>query len=184
MRGGPVVEATVYERARQLDATYVTQYHADGAMTLHYAGDVFPSAEEAVGWKAQLGGIARLLQAEPVWDGAVSSVRLLWQALGPEPRPTVFSCIWAAPEALPVAQADGAPGWGLFPLWTWRAGDLIEEERVFHGRCRVLLPPGVYNINIGVYNWETQLRAATWLPDGTRLPDDYFTLGQVRVGER
>lgn len=182
MRGGPVVEATVYERARQLDATYVTQYHADGAMTLHYAGNVSPSAGEAVGWKAQFGGVARLLQAEPVWDGAVLRVCLLWQALGTGASTDSVFVHLAAPEALPVAQADGAPGWGLFPLWTWRAGDLIEEERVFTATAGSL-PPGVYNINIGVYNWETQSRAATWLPDGTRLPEDYFTLGQVRIGE-
>lgn len=182
MRGGPVAESTIYERARQTDGTYVTHYHQNGAMTLHYAGDVHPAAEEER-WMAQFGAVARLLEAEPIWDDEILHLRLRWQALGSGASTESVFVHLAAPDVLPVAQADGAPGLGLFPLWTWQSGDLIFEERVFTPVAGSI-PPGVYNINIGIYNWETQSRVETRLPDGTRLPDDFFTLGQVRIGER
>lgn len=186
MRGAPVAESTVYERARQADATYVTHYHEDGSMTLHHAGNVRGVVADeplAGGWRAQFGDVARLLEAEPWLDGETLHLRLRWQALGSGVSADSIFIHLASPDDMPVAQADGAPGLGLFPLWAWQAGDVIEEERVF-APVAERIPPGVYNINIGIYNWEAQTRAATWLPDGTRLPDDFFTLGQVRIGER
>ncbi|MBN1921188.1 MAG: hypothetical protein JW892_08095 [Anaerolineae bacterium] len=183
MRGGPVAESTIYERAQHTDATYVTRYHEDGTMKLHYAGTVdLPQSQVPVAWIAQFGAVARLLEAEPVWDGATLRLHLRWQALGSGiPTDSVFVHL-ASPDALPVAQADGEPGWGFFPLWSWQAGNFIDEERVFIPVADGI-PPGVYNVNIGIYNWDAQTRAETWLPDGTRLPDNYFTLGQVRIGE-
>ena len=182
MRGGPVAESTTYERAQHTDATYVTHYHADGAMTLHYAGTIDIPQGEAPEWMAQFGATARLLEAEPLWDGVTLHLRLRWQALGSGVSTDSIFVHLALPDALPVAQADGEPGLGFFPLWSWQAGDIISEERVFTPVSDTI-PPGFYNVNIGIYNWEAQSRAETWLPDGTRLPDDYFTLGQVRIGE-
>ena len=123
-----------------------------------------------------------MLEAEPRWDGVTLRLRLRWQALDSGfPTDSVFVHL-ALPDILPVAQADGEPGLGFFPLWSWRAGDIISEERVFTPVTDTI-PPGFYNVNIGICNWEAQSRVETWLPDGTRLPDEYFTLGQVRIGE-
>ncbi len=184
MRGSPVAESTIYERARETDVTYMAQYHEDGSMALRRVGDVSfaPAGDGRVPWIAQFGVVARLLEAQPSWDGVTLRLRLRWQALGSETTTESVFVHLAVPDVLPVAQADGAPGMGLFPLWTWQADDFVEEERLFLPSAGNI-PPGVYNINIGLYNWETQSRAETWLPDGTRLPDDFFTLGQVRIGE-
>lgn len=183
MRGAPVAESTVYERARQAEATYVTHYHQDGTMTLHYAGNVHAEIVTTLPWRAQFGATGRLLEATPWLVGDQVYLYLRWQALASGATTESIFVHLAAPDDLPVAQADGAPGLGLFPLWTWQAGDLIEEVRLFTPVAQTI-PPGVYNINIGIYNWETHTRTPTWFPDGTRLPDDFFTLGQVRIGGR
>lgn len=182
MRGAPVAESTVYERAREVDAVYLVSYHSDGTMTLSRAGAVRKGLASGEAPVARLGDVAELLSAgvSVTTDGVC--VDLEWHALAAGTSTDAVFLHLTPPGEPPAAQADGAPGQGLLPLWTWKPGDLIEESRCFvpvNGE----IPPGAYLINVGIYNWETQTRLPVYLPEGSVLPDGVFTAGWVRVPE-
>lgn len=182
MRGSQVAEEAAYAKALAADAVYLTQYDLDGSMKLEYVGRVSadPPGEDSQAI-ARFGGVAELL-AEKSWfaDGQVY-VQLRWRALSPgEQGDLVFVHLVRSDTGL-LAQADSSPGHGLFPLWVWEPGHVIEEVRRFVPLAGTI-PPDQYDIYVGLYNWLRQERLIAELPDGTHLPEDTLPVDQVAVG--
>jgi tetratricopeptide (TPR) repeat protein len=107
---------------------------------------------------------------------------LWWQAVANVERDyTVFvhladgdGHLWAQADAL--LQHDGRPS------STWRPGLVVKEECTLELPAEI--PPGEYEVSIGVYYWETRERLPVWDEDGQRVEDDTIPLLTVDVGEQ
>jgi len=96
------------------------------------------------------------------------TLRLVWQTTRPNlPELSIFvHALDAAGQVL--AQADGVPQGGLYPLPNWRPGQLITDERPLQLSCR----PAA--IAIGLYNPATGERLPARNAAGQPLPDNAF----------
>ena len=95
-------------------------------------------------------------------------VRLVWYAgTVPPPNHSVFLHFERNGEV--IAQADGEPGLGYYPMTTWRPGDQFVDERTLPN---VALQPGDA-LYVGLYNYLTGDRvpvlAATTESSGNRV---------------
>ena len=95
---------------------------------------------------------------EPATVSAGEPFRLVlyWQAGAPTDVPyTVF--VHITPEGRPsplITQDDAWPAAGAKPTYTWVPGEIVTDPHPLAG-----LPPGTYDVRVGVYG-----------PDATRLP--------------
>jgi hypothetical protein len=160
MRGEPVSEDTVYQRAVEADGVYLTLYKPDGTLELRYAGKVTPGEMEEGVPLASFGDVAALLDVEvhqsPAASSYVLDVILHWKALR-SGAPTYVAFTHVMIDGNLVAQDDGIPGRGLFPLQAWRPGDVIEDVRSIELPA-TLGDATVADIRVGIYDWQTQVR--------------------------
>ncbi len=86
--------------------------------------------------------------------GSAVTLKLYWQALRqPDFNYSVFAHLIDQSDLL-VAQDDHAPGDAQnYPPVAWLPGDIIADEH----RIQIPpgLPPGIYRLRVGVYNWAT-----------------------------
>lgn len=75
-----------------------------------------------------------------------------------------------------IAQADGVPYNGLYPIPHW-----LPQTPVIDARA-LSLPPAVSQIAIGVYNPATALRLTALTPSGSPLPNNAFVLPLTALG--
>jgi hypothetical protein len=149
---------------------YVADYGGE-AVRLRYAGmlvDDSPPGEVI----ARFGGSLALRGAESGIEGGVLRLVLTWELTGPlEGTPTMFVHLVGA-DGTPVAQADGDPLLGLYPLRAWPVGSVVEDVRY------IALPgEGPYQVYVGVWGPETGRRLAATDADGRRWPDDRVPIG-------
>lgn len=128
------------------------------------------------GWTVQLTGLSERKRAAP---GQRVPVLLQWQTQGPAPRDyTIFLHLRDA-AGNTVAQSDSTPTeFGALPTTAWRSG-----QPVWSGHSLQLpasLPPGVYDLVVGWYYWETLERLALLGPDGQPTGDS-ATVGRIEV---
>ena len=107
--------------------------------------------------------------------GETLTIDLWWRALTtPEKDYVVFTHLVFPPDAV-WAGHDSAPQAGASPTSSWQPGQLIPDQHQL--TLPEDAPPGVYFVEIGVYDPQS----------GSRLPvgfsDKGVVLGQVRVGE-
>lgn len=78
-----------------------------------------------------------------------------------------------------VAQIDGQPqdALGPRPLTTWRAGQVVVDERTFP--IPAALPTGDYTLVLGLYNWQTGERLP--VTGAAARPDETVRLTAVKV---
>jgi hypothetical protein len=62
-----------------------------------------------------------------------------------------------------VAQRDAVPGNGLFPMDEWTPGELVRDQ--FALLLPSDLPAGEYEIRVGIYDVETQMRYSLAEPE-------------------
>lgn len=123
---------------------------------------------------ARFGGAITLagytLRAADLAPGDIAQLTLFWRAdPAPAERYKVFVHLYADVDAPPVAQQDGEPGGGLAPTTTWAAGQTYADN---HGLLIPAdLPPGQYQLRLGLYNLAT----------GERLP---VAVGDTITGDR
>lgn len=187
MRGASVSEAVVYHVARETGGTYLTQYGADGAFNLVYAGDVWSESAPGAVLKravplARFGESAELLSTTSAYTGDALHVTLRWRVLHPGAHTEVVFVHLGPPGGAPLTQDDGPPGRGLFPLWAWQPGDVVEDARTLAFPPGAL-PPGAYEITVGIYDWQTQQRQPVYSADGIALSNAAFPIGRLRIGE-
>lgn len=80
------------------------------------------------------------------------------------------------PDGELAVQADGPPIGGDYPTSFWPAGELIPDERRISTED---LPPGRYEIRVGMYLLGTGERLPAMDADGTVLPDGVVPLAEV-----
>ncbi len=151
---------------RSAGRVVVVAYRADGTMALEEAGAVW--GPDAMGAPlARFGNALALLSAEcRREDGRVTLIttwRLDSQVDG---APTVFAHLLDGEGRL-VAQADGDPIRGLYPLAQWREGDTVRDVRVFDG-----VPSGPLTVAFGVWDPTARVRWLAVDAGGARLADD------------
>ena len=111
--------------------------------------------------------------------GAEISFTSYWQALSDEIRDNHFIFVHVSREGEPpVAQSDGAPVGGFRPTASWRAGEVIVDERML--AVPVNTPPGTYRLSIGLANPDTGQRVPVFI-NGQRQPDDVIFLQEVTI---
>ena len=141
-----------------------------------------PAAAPAVPSGARFGDHITLqgysLSTAALQPGDILQLTLFWQTdIALDARYTVFVHLYADPNQPPVAQVDGEPGGGLAPTNTWAARTVISDN---HGvLIPADLPPGRYQVMIGLYELFTQVRQSITLDStnqGDRLVLDTITV--------
>lgn len=119
------------------------------------------------GWIVRLTGVAEPERSAP---GRTAPITLRWQAENQAPRDyTVFLHLRDA-SGRTVAQADATPHWyGPLPTSQWPAGITVLDAHAL--ALPADLPPGVYDVVVGWYYWETQERLALLDADGLPVSD-------------
>jgi len=86
---------------------------------------------------ATFDGTLTLRTASCRWEeGDRLVIALEWQSLKPlSGQPAIFTH-WLGPDGKLVAQADGEPLRGLYPLAQWEVGDVVQVTRVIEGLSR------------------------------------------------
>jgi len=169
MRGEPVGEDNVYRRAVEADGVYLTVYKPDGTLELRYAGKVTSGGIEEGAPLASFGDVADLLDVEvrqsPAASSSMLEVTLHWKALR-SGAPTLVAFAHVMVDGDLVAQDDGIPGRGLFPLQAWRFGDVIEDERSIELPATLGADDTIVaEIRVGIYDWLTQVRLPVQVKD-------------------
>ena len=121
----------------------------------------------------------RLRGQDNVPGGSVA-LTLYWQATAPVPRPySVFTQVIDRSDAYKAGQQDGEPGCNLFPMNTWRPGQVIVDRYTI--RLAEDARPGTYTLLIGLYDRaEGGGRPQIFTADGTPL-GDALGLDEVRI---
>jgi hypothetical protein len=102
---------------------------------------------------------------------------LYWQASAkPEQDYSIFVHILDA-EGKWVAQQDNMPQNDTFPTTRWSVGPLIDDARLISLPSD--LPPGQYQVALGMYLWQTGERLPVYLADGSQAPDGIIVLDQT-----
>jgi hypothetical protein len=176
LRGLTVQADELYRLAQEMDAVYLSRYHADATLELEWAGATGAGATSNCPI-AVFGHTLCLAGVEIGEHPAYLDITLTWLGLGSaEPHDTVFVHV-GRPGQPPIAQADGDVWMNMLPLTTIQAGDTILDHRI------VPLPeemaPGPYRIAVGVYNRLTGQRLPASAPDGSLLPDDATIVGYL-----
>ena len=112
-----------------------------------------------------LGGTARLagfsLESETVRAGEPFSLTLYWEAIAPDPVDTGYTVFvhLIGPEERIIAQHDGAPAGGEWPVTAWAPGQVIVDTHklTFHD----VTYRGQARLAVGLYDPVTLQRLAT-----------------------
>ncbi|MER2599409.1 MAG: DUF2079 domain-containing protein [Caldilineales bacterium] len=128
------------------------------------------------GWQVRLTGINEPVRSAP---GARVPVLLRWQADGPAPRDlSVFLHVRDA-QGNVVAQGDAMPTWfGILPTTQWPAAQPVLAAHAV--TLPATLKPGVYEVWIGWYYWETLERLALLDAAGQAVSNG-FVAGRIEV---
>jgi hypothetical protein len=108
------------------------------------------------------------------------TVTLFWQAnnqIARDENYHVFVHLIDAEGQL-VAQHDGAPVYGERPTWSWRSGEVIEDEHPI-----AIIPDltaASYTLSVGMYDFSTSVRLPTVHPNGERYLDDSVPLEELQ----
>jgi hypothetical protein len=128
-----------------------------------------------------LGDVARLVGYDlqlpiEVAAGATLPLTLTWESKGvSEVDYTVFVHLTDA-EGRPVAQSDSQPLRGAYPTSFWRVGERLQDPYLLEIPSDV--PPGAYDLRVGMYVLETGERLPLLGMEGQVLGGS-ITLGRV-----
>lgn len=119
------------------------------------------------------------LDAEAIAPGETLALTLYWQALGPvETGYTVFTHLMDAQERI-WAQHDGLPADGARPTDRWEVGELVVDRHALTVSPEA--PPGLYQLEVGLYRADTGARLLALDGDGQPLAGDRVLLCPVTV---
>ena len=119
------------------------------------------------------------LSTQMLAPGDTLTVVPVWVSDGEVERSFKVFCHLLSASGDLVGQRDGLPLYGVRPTPSWRAGEIIEDS------YEILLdddvPPGEYELSVGMYDAETLERLAAYDATGERLPSDRILVGSLRV---
>lgn len=157
---------------------------ADGGDSIALAAVSLQPAQGATGvphpvyfdFEGKLALVGFDLDRRLVHPGETLHLTLYWQALSPMAEDyTVFTHLLLPPGQV-WAQDDQQPHEGQTPTSTWQPGQVIEDQ--YELSLPVEAPPGVYEIEVGLYLPATGDRLKVGLSDRG------IVLGKVRVSAR
>jgi hypothetical protein len=164
----PVVPPVTYEDVRAADRVLLAAYGDDSGALLP-VGRVLTATTAAVP-QATFGEALHLLTVECRKDADTVILDVTWRSDARiEGQPTLFTH-WLDTGGALVAQADGDPLGGLYPLNAWRAGDVVHEER------RVAAATGEGHVGLGVWDPIAGTRWPAVDAAGQPLPDQTYRL--------
>lgn len=168
----PLIEGR-YPHAAATDVLHEPEVYRYGVIIDVPAGTAGEAASQA--GAAKFGSILTLMSVDlPGGDfapGAQAPVTLRWLALdAPRERYTTFVHLSGADRPL-ITGIDAEPCAGWYPTDQWQTGEVVEYT------LSLTLPPdlapGVYDLAVGVYQWQTGKRLPVSQPD-QREPDRAF----------
>lgn len=128
------------------------------------------------GDQIRLSGINDDREIEPGGEVALS---LFWEALRvPDNRYTVFVHLLNGAGDL-VASHDGEPVDGTYPTAAWHPGPLVQDTHYLSLPAE--LPPGEYDLRVGLYLLETGERLPVTGAAGEAYPDRALPLSTLKV---
>jgi len=154
-----------------------------GWLKLAPAGEVPPPpvfADYRLGDAVALTGydLEEVLPPASGGTGRVLHLTLHWVSLAPlEQDYTVFVHL-VGPDGALAAQADGPPVGGDYPTSLWAPGEIVADGRFVSMEG---LPPGTYDLRVGMYLLETGERLPVFDGQGARLPADAIPLTALEV---
>lgn len=111
--------------------------------------------------------------------GETLTVTLYWQALGPiRLNYSVFTHVRGEGDTLWGGE-DAWPQKGAAPTSTWHKGQVITDP--YHLVLKPDTPPGLYDVEVGLYDGATMLRLQAMAKDGRPTDADFVYLSKVRV---
>jgi hypothetical protein len=126
----------------------------------------------------RLGETIRLRGYDLAQEGDGLMLTLYWQAdAPPEANYHVFVHV-GAPNAPPVAQADGVPVDWQRPTATWRAGEVIADTYTI---SLAGVEAGRYNLLVGMYDPAAGGQRPQTSVGGEVIPGGYVLLREVEV---
>jgi hypothetical protein len=164
------------DRAYRVDESWAGYVHRVGYVT-------GPDATSLPEIDAMFEGHIRIASGgaldEELLPGSVLRLALTWQAsqtIGDAFK--VFVHV-VSDDGTIHAQYDGEPGAGLFPMTAWEPGVPIVDR--FGIRLAGDMPPGVYEIRVGIYHPVSGLRLPVL--EASEHGGDYVVIGRLEVGE-
>lgn len=115
-------------------------------------------------------------QAQP---GGQVVLTLYWQAAGPMVQSFKVFTHLVDDQGQVAAQHDGTPGNGCCPTHTWAEGEVVVDEHVIPLRAN--LPPGSYDLMVGLYDEETWNRLPAYDKQENLLATDGVLIAAVTV---
>ena len=111
----------------------------------------------------------------PPTSGGPGGVHLVlhWASLAPLERDYTIFVHLIGPDGALAAQADGPPVGGDYPTVLWAPGEIIADGWLIPMEG---LPPGTYDLRVGMYLLETGERLPAFDEHGTRLLADAIPL--------
>lgn len=165
--------------------TYANGF-VDSALSLYVMPSTQPSIKKSL--RATLGDSIQLigydLDRAQVAPGQALQLTLHWKTTHPlDKHYTVFAHVIGgvnpATQSPVWAQMDTEPGGGSRATTSWQVGETIDD------RYGLLLPrhipPGEYQIEIGMYDSATQSRLPVYDENGARVQEDRVLLGSAQV---
>lgn len=110
--------------------------------------------------------------------GAGWRLTLYWASLAPLERDYTVFVHLIGPGGVLMAQADGPPAGGDYPTSLWAPGETIADQRIIPTES---LPPGAYDLRVGMYLLETGERLPAFDAGGARLPADAIPLTTLEL---
>lgn len=118
------------------------------------------------------------LNAETLEPGDVLTVVPVWESDGEVRQSYTVFCHLISNEGKLVAQKDGIPLYGIRPTQSWRAGKLMEDSYdIFTNND---LPPGEYQLSVGMYDAQNMTRVPAFDNSGNRLEDDRIDIFPIK----
>jgi 4-amino-4-deoxy-L-arabinose transferase-like glycosyltransferase len=122
---------------------------------------------------ARFGDVAQLLGYRLTTQAPGFTLTLYWKAESPDGVDyTVFVHLLDEAGQLVMGQ-DNQPRGGNYPTGIWEPGEVIADDYTFNTSD---LPPGKYQLEIGMYVLATDERLPIYMPDGTEEPGRHLML--------
>ena len=169
--------------------TYVTNYHADGSLSLQPVGEiktrptaVTPHPTQTIG---EIKRIATLISGTFAIQPATAAetttasiaITLTWQAISPaKPTDTIFVHL-VGPDGQVLAQADGDSLDGLIRPSAWQPGQIIIDQRTI---ALTGPRPTPVQLRVGMYSRESGQRYTAVSAAGIASPENALVIAQGR----
>jgi len=119
------------------------------------------------------------LRSDALKAGDTVELIVWWRALHNTDRDYTAFVHVVDLEGLILVQQDSLLQLGRQATSAWEVGDIAREQ--YELVLPADLPPGKYDIVVGVYYWETGERLPVWDEDGQRLPQDAIPTHRVHL---